>query len=123
MESTHIIIFQDKTRKFITTKEYEYIFENSGGQTEMFELGASMYSFSDIYKMLDFEEYCKQYPLDSGFVYKKIDEERNGNQQIRNSKPRARELMLKGIKQYCDREGRDFETVCKNMNINLGIKI
>ena len=59
----HVILFHDKSRKFITEEKHNKIYELSANPSiKMFWLNKQSYSFGSISKMLPISEFYEQYP-------------------------------------------------------------
>jgi hypothetical protein len=98
-EKNMVVIFHDKSKLFITAKEASNIFKQSGENQEKIILHGSMYSFSSIQKILTIEEFYKEYPLQAPPKEKDITPYVS---KIQHPTQKAKELLLKGLKQFCD---------------------
>lgn len=57
----YYIIFRDKTKVIVTKKQVDSIFGNSN-KTGFFKIGDSIYSFSNVSKVLSKNEFYSEYP-------------------------------------------------------------
>ena len=104
-KKTQVIVFHDGSYKFITDQQAALIFQastTSAKSITTFNLG--FIQFSAIAKVISVNDFYIQYPekreeqsrdMFSGLY----SEYAQGNQQIRQPAPRARELMLQGMRQ------------------------
>jgi len=62
MEKTHVIIFHDKSKKFISKEVFDNIWKLSTSGQDKFKSGENIIAFSSIAKILTTEEFYNQYP-------------------------------------------------------------
>lgn len=107
MNSTHVIIFHDKSKKFINQATYNAIWNMSLSGNEKLKIGENLIAFSAISKILTNDEYYAQYPEENRKKQEqKALEYKNFNGLgfrgvIDLAKTTfALESMIKGMKQY-----------------------
>jgi len=110
--NSHLIIFKDRSKIFISEAEYNKILQNSCNveytkNKDFFFLKGQAYSFHTIAKMLTLEEYYRQYPDNkppaySGFT-KYLPKEKVDMKK-------ALQDMIKGIKKTITTRERNGET-------------
>ena len=98
IQSTHIILFHDKSKKYISHKAYEMIMSQIMGGVEKLNIGGNLIAFSSIAKILSVEEYEKEYPRE---VVRKLDEFKT-EPVLRTELTHRKGLegMIKGLKRY-----------------------
>jgi hypothetical protein len=106
-DSTHVVIFHDKSKKFISQAAHDAIWNMSSTGSEKLRLGDNMISFSSIAKILTLKEFYTQYPDER----RKLDEKAQieyknfnglGYRGIIDSCKTtfAIESMIRGLKEY-----------------------
>ena len=93
-----IIIFIDGSKKSITSEVAEKISLLPPGAGQI-DIDGSFIKLHSISKILTLEEYYNQYPSERP---KQYDLKEEYVSHIQNPTPKARNSMLKGLKQYCD---------------------
>lgn len=101
---THVIVFYDGTKKFITTKQYQIILEASSRELKSVSTSQLGYiSFGAISKIPEIEDYYNQYPEERpdyrAEFQPKIDN-RTPEQQERDYQ-RVRQGIVKGLQDFC----------------------
>ena len=94
---TFVLVFHDKTKKHITSSQAEAFIKDSSTDKKSILIDGNLINFSSVAKLLTIEEYNTEYPLDNPPVYNQ-----EYVSQIQHPTNKARGLMLKGLKQYCD---------------------
>ena len=114
VEEQSVIVFHDKSKKWVTKAQAEHIFNAScePGQKGIL-IDGSFYTFSSISKILSLKDFYDQFPDERPAETRNQFEEQYGslgNQQIRKPTGRAKELMLSGLATYI----RDNPNRCEN---------
>ena len=106
---THIIIFHDKSRRWIGNKTYQDILSDSMKNDKII-LDGNYIKYSSIAKILTKEEFEKEYPkeykgADPATPLLKIPREKYISiEQRAKKRQRAYKSMLRGLKNFIDRE-------------------
>lgn len=106
-EPQSVIVFFDGTRKFISTKQADALFQLSTKQ-QQFMVDGGMYKFSAISKIITLEEFYRQFPNEkpSGLDYYDGGNEMSVEERIKNYRPEKRinaiKGMLKGLNEFID---------------------
>jgi hypothetical protein len=64
---SHVIIFTDKSKKFISQLSYDDIMSQSAGDSGGIDIGGNYIRFQSIAKILTIDEFYKQYPEEKVF--------------------------------------------------------
>jgi hypothetical protein len=70
MSHEYVIIFHDKSRRFISRRTHDAIFEITGSGKEKFKLGDAIISASSIAQILSIADFNNQYPQERVPQYK-----------------------------------------------------
>jgi len=111
---THVIVFFDGGRKFITQEQYDFIIRTTAISKSISTPQLGYIAFASIAKIPEIEDFYQQFP-DERPQYSRNDFEEkypdytHGNQQIRRPTALAREGMIIGLRQYCKNAGKSEE--------------
>ena len=98
IQSTHIILFHDKSKKYISKKAYDVIMSQIMGGVEKLNIGGNLISFSSIAKILSLEEYQKEYPQETPM---KLNEFKFENtEKTETTHKQGLEGIIKGLNKY-----------------------
>lgn len=107
MNSTHVIIFHDKSKKFINQATYNAIWNMSLSGNEKLKIGENLIAFSAISKILTNDEYYAQYPEENrkkqeqkALEYKNFDGLGIKGIINRTESASAIKQMIRGLKDY-----------------------
>lgn len=100
-----IIIFHDRSKKWISSKQAEAIYSMSGSTQKGVTIDGSFYTFSSISKILSVQDFYQQFPderPEETPEWKKEDHV-SLSEQV-NRTPESLSGLLKGLKRYIDME-------------------
>jgi len=103
---THVIVFHDKSRRFITQKTYDRLMDCPDLIFDSPETGGI--SQSSIAKVPPIDKYYEDYPHERPPVYPKLPDEIPNNLDQRTPEEQAKYLargrlsMIRGLQEYCD---------------------
>ncbi len=105
---TSVIIFHDKSRKFITKAQESLIFQASGSSAKSITTPAlGMITFSAIAKVMDIKDFYDEYPderPETREEWKETKEEHIPIEKMAELSKEKLKGLLKGLKQYLDEE-------------------
>jgi len=104
-DSMSVIMFHDKTVKFLPTVKAEMLFELSSKQ-EQFILDGGMYKFSAVAKIIPEHEYYQQYPEKRPTVYSADYQTAEEYVEVMTPIKRINALMgiIKGLDQFITKQ-------------------
>lgn len=101
---THVIVFYDGSKKFITTRQYQLILEASSKELKSISTSQlGFISFGAISKIPEIEDYYNQYP-DERPDYRaeyQPEEDTRTSQQKEHDYQRVRQGIVKGLQGFC----------------------
>ena len=59
---THVIVFIDRSHKYVPQEKAESLLELSTTNTTGFELNGNYYDFRGVSKILSYKDFCEEYP-------------------------------------------------------------
>lgn len=99
--NTHVIVFHDGSRKFITKPTHDAIWSLSGSGQEKLKIGDSLIAFSSIAKILSLSEFREQYPNEqTDLFYKPLTPLLEIPKLTNTKNPLWLKDMIKGLKRY-----------------------
>ena len=101
--ATHIIVFKDRTKKFINEKAYKFIWDKSVKGEQMINIGGTLINLYSITQLTSISEYYSQHPEERPKeikTYKQIEQGKGFSGIISASRKEALQGMLKGITKY-----------------------
>lgn len=101
---THVIVFYDGSKKFITARQYQLILEASSKELKSISTSQlGFISFGAISKIPEIEDYYNQYPderPDYRAEYQPEEDTRTSQQKERDYQ-RVRQGIVKGLQDFC----------------------
>jgi hypothetical protein len=99
--TSHVIIFHDKSRKFIPRRVYDFIWEQSMRGVKQLKVGDELITLSSIAKLISYDNFVAEYPSDvpAGipvFPYERL------LPKEKCSRVSALESLIKGITKYIE---------------------
>ena len=112
-----VIVFHDKSHKFITQAQASLIFQASGTNAKSITTPAlGMITFSAIAKVMSIDDFYTEYPQHREEQPRDLFKEMYSNQQIRQPSTRAGELIKKGFIDYKISRNKTYEQALKEFN-------
>jgi hypothetical protein len=97
----YIIVFQDGSKKWITRKAYDALVRFEGDASSKLRIEGNIYKWNDIKKVLNKEEYYREYPENAPqtFTLDRVEQVMFGNTE-RITSERAITGIIAGLKRY-----------------------
>lgn len=106
----YIVLFIDGSKKFLTKKQFTILMQASGGRAKGVVMDNSFIAFSSISKIMELEEYYKQYPDKRPQEYKKMKAEKS-EEWTKEKRINAMQNMRKGVLKYKNGRGKGGKQV------------